>query len=91
MHRPDPRSLHEVMENTLNPFRITKHSTEKCVCGHTVGFHHITGHCKASIFTPSCDCREVRVYVPTPWWKFVVVFVVLFGGLYIIHRLTLGV
>ncbi len=55
----DPRSLDEAMENTLNPFRITENSMRKCSCGHSVGFHHLTGHCKGSLW--GCKCTSVDV------------------------------
>ncbi len=56
----DPRDILESTENTLNPFHITKNSLKKCMCGHTIGFHHINGWCKGSV-TDGCDCKEVRV------------------------------
>lgn len=58
--KSDPRTLNEAIENTLNPFRITKNSLTKCKCGHSVGFHHITGLCKGSV-TDGCTCEEIRV------------------------------
>ena len=48
------------MSNTLTPWTLTKNSLKKCVCGHTVGFHHFNGWCKGSV-TDGCKCREVRI------------------------------
>ncbi len=56
----DPRDLKEALQNESNPFQITSHSLNKCICGHTVGFHHFNGLCKGSI-TEGCTCTEVRI------------------------------
>lgn len=58
--KKDPRDLEEAMSNTLTPWTLTKNSLKKCVCGHTVGFHHFNGWCKGSV-TDGCKCREVRI------------------------------
>lgn len=54
----DPRPLDEAMENSLNPFRLTENSMRKCRCGHTIGFHHLTGQCKGALWGCECTCPE---------------------------------
>lgn len=58
MNKEDPRNMNERMDNVLNPFRITENSLKKCICGHSVGFHHIDGTCKGSV-TDGCKCQEI--------------------------------
>jgi hypothetical protein len=56
----DSRTVAEIIDNTLYPFRITKHHDIKCICGHSVSFHHLIGVCKGSV-TDGCKCEEVRI------------------------------